>query len=175
MATIDHPFGSVLENGHPGWLVLLQTEPEERGSGCDVWCPEVLLMPWVVWNLIVKKKGIVSEKLAGQPAFVMAYSLEQRAHQGWNEQVMYLERSPWEVAVAISPVSHPSVPPTLFPTSADDLIYLGIYMATSSWAGENSPENSPRSASSSLRCTREYPSLPATRLLLSPFEVTHPK
>ena len=43
---------------------------------------------------------------------------------------MYLERSPWEVAVAISPVSHPSVPPTLFPTSADDLIYLGIYMAT---------------------------------------------
>lgn len=62
-AAIDPQFGSGMQNGCPGWLVLLKMDPDSEGSGCDMWCREVLLL-WAFLNLVIRQHYVTSTLLS---------------------------------------------------------------------------------------------------------------
>lgn len=127
-----------------------------------VWCVGLRRPPNAPgFPKIHHKKVIMYEKLAGQPAFVMAHSLEQTELQNWKLQVMYLEHSPWEVTLDISTVVRPLGVPYFFLTSAVlHWATLGFLLSLRGclWdiilrQGEKARKTHPLSASLSLRLT----------------------
>lgn len=63
-AALDPQFGSGMQNGCPGWPVLLKMAPDSEGSGCDVWCAEVLLLLWDFLNLVIRHRYVPSALLS---------------------------------------------------------------------------------------------------------------